>query len=61
MPNGLSWIALKLRLPLRRTYKDEATGDVYYRINVRNFAIFYVVKGQVMEVRWFRYSRRQFP
>ena len=42
-------------------YKDEATGDVYYRINVRNFAVFYVVIGQVMEVRWFRYSRRQFP
>ena len=42
-------------------YNDETTGDVYYRINVRNFAIFYVVIGQVMEVRWFRYSRSLFP
>ena len=42
-------------------YTDESTGDVYYRINVRNFAIYYVVIGNVMEVRWFRYSRRLFP
>ena len=40
---------------------DTATGDVYYRIGVRNFSIFYVVIGSVMEVRWFRYSRRLFP
>jgi len=30
----------------------------YYRINVRNFSIFYVVIGNVMEVRRFVYSRR---
>lgn len=38
---------------------DEATGDIYYRLNIRNFSVFYVVTGSVMEVRWFRYARRQ--
>ena len=42
-------------------YTDPDTGDVYYRINVRNFSIYYVVIGYVMEVRWFRYSRRMIP
>ena len=40
---------------------DAGTGDVYYRIGVRNFSIFYVVIGSVMEVRWFRYSPSQQP
>ena len=30
----------------------------YYRINVRNFAIFYVVIDNVMEVRRFAYFKR---
>lgn len=30
----------------------------YYRINVKNFSIFYVVIGDVMEVRRIVYSRR---
>ncbi|MCL2772748.1 MAG: type II toxin-antitoxin system RelE/ParE family toxin [Oscillospiraceae bacterium] len=30
----------------------------YYRINVRNYAVFYVVIGNVMEVRRFLYSKR---
>ena len=30
----------------------------YYRINIRNFSVFYVVIGNVMEVRRFIYSRR---
>ena len=42
-------------------YTDAPTRDVYYRINVRNFSIYYVVIGNVMEVRWFCYSRRFFP
>jgi hypothetical protein len=33
----------------------------YYRINVRNFTVFYVVIGNVMEVRRFVYSRRDLP
>ncbi len=30
----------------------------YYRINVKNYAVFYVVIDDVMEVRRFLYSRR---
>ena len=33
----------------------------YYRINVRNYSIFYVVIGNVMEVRRFLYSKRNLP
>jgi len=33
----------------------------YYRINVRNFSIFYVVIENVMEVRRFVYSKRNLP
>ena len=33
----------------------------YYRINIRNFSVFYVVIGDVMEVRRFVYSRRNLP
>ena len=40
---------------------DAVSGDVYYRIGVRNFSIFYVIIGSVMEVRWFRYSPSQQP
>ncbi len=40
---------------------DAATGDVYYRIIVGKFSVFYVVIGSVMEVRWFRYSPSQQP
>jgi len=32
----------------------------YYRIYVKNFSVFYVVKGEVMEVRRFLYQRRNF-
>ena len=30
----------------------------YYRINIRNYSVFYVVIGSVMEVRRFVYSKR---
>ena len=33
----------------------------YYRINIRNFAVFYVVIDDVMEVRRFEYSKRNLP
>lgn len=32
----------------------------YYRINVNNYAVFYVVIDDVMEVRRFLYSKRDF-
>ena len=31
----------------------------YYRIQIRNFAVWYVVIGNVMEVRRFLYDRRE--
>ena len=30
----------------------------YYRINIRNYSVFYVVIGNIMEVRRFIYSKR---
>ena len=33
----------------------------YYRIDIRNFAVFYVVIGNVMEVRRSVYSKRNLP
>ena len=33
----------------------------YYRINVRNYSVFYVVIGNMMEVRRFVYSKRNLP
>jgi plasmid stabilization system protein ParE len=33
----------------------------YYRINIRNFSVFYVVIGDVMEVRRFVYGKRNLP
>ena len=39
-------------------YTDSATGDVYYPIYIKNFIVFYVVIGEVMEVRRFVYGKR---
>ena len=33
-------------------------GHRYYRINIRNYSVFYVVIGNTMEVRRFIYSKR---
>jgi plasmid stabilization system protein ParE len=33
----------------------------YYRINIRNFSVFYVVIDNVMEVRRFVYGKRNLP
>jgi len=33
----------------------------YYRINIRNYAVFYVVIGNIMEVRRFVYAKRDLP
>ena len=35
--------------------------QLYYRISIKNFSVFYVVIGDVMEVRRFVYSRRNLP
>ena len=41
-----------------RTLKDEKIK--YYKINVKNYTIFYVVKNNVMEIRRIYYSQRNF-
>lgn len=41
--------------PYRSAKKRKHT---YYRINIRNFSVFYVVIDNVMEVRRFIYSKR---
>jgi len=33
----------------------------YYRINIRNYSVFYVVLEDVMEVRRFVYAKRNLP
>ncbi len=42
--------------PYRSTVEHE---DTYYRIYVDNYTVFYVVKGNTMEVRRLIYSRRK--
>ena len=34
--------------------------NTYYKINVKNYTIFYVVKNNTMEIRRILYSRRNF-
>ena len=34
--------------------------NVYYKIHVKNYIIFYVVEGNVIEIRRILYSRRDF-
>ena len=41
-----------------RTLKDEKIK--YYKINVKNYTIFYVVKNNLMEIRRIYYSQRNF-
>jgi len=33
----------------------------YYRINIRNYSVFYVVLDNIMEVRRFVYAKRNLP
>ena len=42
-------------------YREPDVRQPYYRIPVGNFEIFCIVHGNVMEVRWFRYSRSVRP
>lgn len=45
-----------LSFPPFRSAKDRE--NEYYRINIRNFSVFYIVVDNVMEVRRFIYSKR---
>lgn len=42
-------------------YREPDVKQPYYRIAVGNFEIYYIVHDNVMEVRWFRYSRSMRP
>ncbi len=54
--------AIAKRLPYAESFEVYPTkkerGSHYYRIYVRNYTIFYVVIGEVMEVRRILYGRR---
>ena len=41
-------------------YSSRERKHPYYKISVRNFTVFYVVIGNVMEVRRILYNRRDF-
>ena len=54
--------AIYERLPFAESFEQYTSGRErrypYYRIQVKNFTIFYVVIGNVMEVRRILYGRR---
>ena len=49
--------ALECPLVTAPRYSPPDVRQPYYTIQVGNYTVFYIVHGQVMEVRWFRYSR----
>ena len=52
----------RLKMPLAfEPYRSaKSRKNIYYRIYVGNYTVFYVVLDDVMEVRRFIYSRRDF-
>jgi plasmid stabilization system protein ParE len=54
--------AIEKRLEMPKAFaqylSNKPRNHPYYRINVKNYLIFYVVIGNVMEVRRFLYSKR---
>jgi hypothetical protein len=52
----LKRLACPLSFQPYRSVRDRE--HTYYRINIRNYSVFYVVIDNVMEVRRFVYSRR---
>jgi len=53
-------ISKRLEMPLSfpKYQSSKSRTQVYYRINVRNFSIFYVVIGNTMEVRRLLYAKK---
>ena len=53
-------ISKRLEMPLSfpKYPSSKLRKQVYYRINVRNFSIFYVVIGNTMEVRRLLYAKK---
>ena len=58
-----SAIMTRLKRPLSHTPvpNQENRPTPYYSITVRNYTVFYVVIGDVMEVRRILHNRRNFP
>ena len=54
--------AIKNRLQNPLDYEQYKTrkGNVYYRIYIKNYIIFYIVRDDVMEIRRMLYSKRNF-
>lgn len=48
-------------LSFQPVFSKKEREHPYYRINVNNYAVFYVVIDDVMEARRFLYSRRDIP
>jgi plasmid stabilization system protein ParE len=42
-------------------YSKKDRKQPYYRINIKNYSVFYVVIENTMEIRRFVYSRRNIP
>lgn len=57
-------LAIVKRLEMPLSFSPYLSSKIrqhpYYRINVRNFSIFYVVIDETMEVRRLLYSKRNF-
>ncbi len=51
---------LKMPLAFEPYHSSKKRKDIYYRIYVGNYTVFYVVIDDVMEVRRFIYSGRDF-
>jgi len=53
-------ISKRLEMPLSfpKYQSSKLRKQVYYRINVKNFSIFYVVIGNTMEVRRLLYAKK---
>ena len=52
---------LKNPLAFKPYHSSKVRAHPYYRIHIRNYTVFYVVLGNVMEVRRFVYSKRDLP
>ena len=52
---------LKNPLDFEPYHSNKDRTHPYYRINIRNYTVFYVVIDNVMEVRRFVYSKRDLP
>ena len=50
----------RLQNPLGYEKYNTKAGNVYYRIYIKNYMVFYTVTNNVMEIRRITYSKRDF-